>query len=96
MTQLQAQATAYAADICYHLRLSDVDYDLVLNLVRDAYEQGWVDCDTKGEVPESQDEYFDQSSDCRWFNEGYCSKALPGTDCERSKCVAYLKRVDNE
>lgn len=59
MTDLQATATAYAADICYNLRLGE-DYDLVLNLVRDAYEQGWVDCDTKDMKPESESEFFNE------------------------------------
>lgn len=69
MTDLQATATAYAADICYHLRLSDVDYDLVLNLVRDAYEQGWVDCDTKDMKPESESEFFDKNEQITSKNE---------------------------
>lgn len=61
MTNLQATATAYAAMICRDLRLSDHDYDLCLTLVRNAYEQGWVDCDTKDMKPESESEFFNDN-----------------------------------
>lgn len=61
MNELQATATAYAAMICRELRLSDHDYDLVLNLVRNAYEQGWVDRDTQDLKAETSDEFFNES-----------------------------------
>lgn len=58
MTDLQAQATAYAADRMRSNRGDVFTREDLYYAYRDAYEQGWVDCDTKDMKPESESEFF--------------------------------------
>lgn len=58
MSNLQEQAFSYAEDRLKHypdITIWKVD---VRNLIADAYEQGWVDRDTKDMKPESESEFF--------------------------------------
>ena len=97
MTDLQARATAYAAMMMKDCRGETFSREDLLYAYRDAYEQGYVDCGTEGEEPETQDEYFNDAPDCEYFyGDGNCSKGLPDTPCEREGCGAYCpKKLNN-
>lgn len=93
MTDLQAQAKDYAKDVILRLRGYIIfSEDVIFDALAEAYEQGYIDCDTKGEQSETQDEYFDDAPDCRYFSDGNCTKGLPGTPCERKGCMAYYPK----
>jgi len=87
MTDLEAQACAYASQIIKSFLDEEVfDREVVFYVVRDAYLQGWKDSRTKGKKPDAPD--------CRYFSDGFCSKGLPGTFCERKGCEAYNREKD--
>lgn len=95
MTDLQAQATAFAADAMREFSGDIFSREDMYHAYRDAYEQGWVDCETENERPKTLDEVLSVASDCRYFiGARYCSKGLPGTFCEREGCVAYYPKDD--
>lgn len=62
MTDLQAQSTAYAADRMRNNRGDVFTREDLYYALRDAYEQGWVDCDTKDMKPESAEEFFNNNN----------------------------------
>jgi len=95
VTDLQAQAKAYAKDILNNSDSETFSRQEMYYALCDAYEQGWVDCDTKDEKPETLEEFLNEAPDCRYFSEGYCAKGLPGTFCEREGCVAYYPKESN-
>ncbi len=95
MKTIEQLAREYAGDMLkYHSERFTAIKDYVCDLIADAYVQGWIDRDTKDDKPESLDEFLDISPDCAYFDRGYCRKALPDIICERSKCVAFIKRKD--
>ncbi len=95
MTDLQARAKAYAVSVLNNSDSETFTRQEMYYAIAEAYEQGYVDCDTKGEQPETQEEYFNDAPDCRYFRDGNCSKGLPGTPCERKGCMAYYPKDDD-
>ncbi len=92
MTDLQAQAKAYAVSILNNSDSETFTRQEMYYAVAEAYEQGYIDCDTKGEQPETQDEYLNDAPDCKYFDEGYCRINSPGLRCERKGCMAYYPK----
>jgi len=92
MTDLQKQAEEYAKDALKRYNNITIWKVDVFRLIAEAYEQGWVDCDTKDDKPETLAELLNEAPDCRYFSEGYCNKGLAGTFCEREGCAAYCPK----
>jgi len=87
MNDLQAQAKAYAKDILNNSDSEIFSRQEMYYALCDAYEQGWIECE-----PETLAEFLNEAPDCRYFHEGYCSKGLPDTFCERDGCAAYCPK----
>ncbi len=58
MTDLQYIAKQYAKDVLNNSDSETFIRQEMYYALAEAYEQGWVDCDTEGEHPETQDEFF--------------------------------------
>ncbi len=96
MTDLQAQAKAYAVSVLNNSDSETFTRQEMYYALAEAYEQGYIDCDTKGEHPETQDEFFNDAPDCQFFSDGNCAFGLPGTPCERKGCMAYYPKESEE
>ncbi len=58
MTDLQVQAKVYAVSILNHSDSETFSRQELYYALAEAYEQGFLDCDTKGEQSETPDEFF--------------------------------------
>ncbi len=92
MTYLQYQAKQYAVSVLNNSDSETFTRQELYYALADAYEQGYIDCDTKNDKPEAQDEYFNDAPDCKYFDEGYCRINLPGLRCGRKGCMAYYPK----
>ena len=102
MTDLERQASEYANDRMAHypdVRILRFD---VRALVEEAYEQGWVDRDTRDMKPETSEEFFGEdkyvlAEDCQWYDRAICRKGLPNiTGCNLRGCVCYTPKNEKK
>jgi len=95
MTYLRKRAEDYAKDAILRLREYLITTeDKVEEAIVDAYEQGYIESDTKDDKPETLAELLNEAPDCRYFREGYCSKDVNDIFCFKEDCAAYCPKED--